>query len=58
MDTIISLNQKEVTFLTRLLAAEYQNKNERQLHAASHGSDFYDPDMAALCSLLDKLESK
>lgn len=52
----VLLSEKEIKYLTRLLAAEYQKKNERMLHATSHGSDFYDPDAGLVVQLLEKLE--
>lgn len=46
---------KERKYLTELLMAELYQKKNRQLHAASHNSDFYDPDFFILESALDKI---
>lgn len=39
-----------------LLAVEFSVKNERVLHALSHGSDFLDPDMNILASIQTKID--
>jgi len=39
-----------------LLMAEYSIKNNRQLHAASHGGDFYDPDLKHVENIIGKIE--
>ena len=39
-----------------ILMADYTEKNNRQLHAASHGSDFYDPDLVHVENLIGKIE--
>ena len=36
--------------------SEYKIKNERQLHALSHGSEFYDPDMKHCENVLELIE--
>ena len=52
----MKLTQKEIAFLTMLLMAEFSAKNNRQLHANSHGSDFYDPDISTCENLIAKLQ--
>ena len=36
--------------------AELKIKTDRQLHAVSHGGDFYDPDMKHVENLISKIE--
>ena len=39
-----------------LLMAEFNEKNNRQLHANSHGSEFYDPDIHHCENLIAKIQ--
>ena len=51
----VRLSEIEIRFLTKLLMAESRVKSERMLHAASHNSDFYDPDAATVEQLIEKI---
>jgi hypothetical protein len=46
----------ETKYVTELLMAELRCKKERQLHATSRNTDFYDPDLVVLESVIDKVD--
>jgi len=50
------LTKVETKYVTELLTVELHSKKERQLHAASRNTDFYDPDLVVVESVLDKLD--
>ena len=52
----MDITRNEARYLQTLLMSEYKNKSERMLHAASHGSDFYDPDLKFCENILAKIE--
>lgn len=52
----MEITRKQARYLMTILMADYTEKNNRQLHAASHGSDFYDPDLVHVENLIGKIE--
>ena len=52
----MEITRNEARYLQTLLMSEYKIKSERMLHAASHGSDFYDPDLKFCENIMGKIE--
>ena len=52
----MKITRIQARYLMTILMAEYKIKNDRQLHAVSHGGDFYDPDLVHVENLIGKIE--
>ncbi len=53
---IIDITEKQHAYLRTIVGMDLRVKSERMLHAASHNSDYYDPETEIISGLLDRLK--